>query len=119
MRCAIWIAAIPTPPAPAWTSTRSPRCRWPSVTSAYCAVRHPVDQVGRGCHVRCERAGRDRDDPIADANMTDAGPGAHDDAGAFVTEHDGAFGIEVERDEDVAEVQAGHLDLDLDLAGTG
>ena len=29
-RLASWIAATPTPPAPAWMSTVSPDCRWPN-----------------------------------------------------------------------------------------
>jgi hypothetical protein len=35
---ASWIVALPTPPAPAWTSTHSPACRRARRCSAKCPV---------------------------------------------------------------------------------
>ena len=38
IRFATWVAAIPTPPAAAWISTRSPGLSPPMITSAAYAV---------------------------------------------------------------------------------
>ena len=39
---ASWIAASPTPPAPAWTSTVSPACRWPNSNRQSSAVPNSI-----------------------------------------------------------------------------
>lgn len=79
------------------------------------------DQVfadrGEGCHA----AAADRDHPVADRVAGDALAHGGDPARAFGAERDDALRarVAVQCLEDVAEVESGGGDFDLDLAGAG
>jgi len=55
---AIWIASPPTPPAPAWTSTRSPGSIPPSVTSACHALQPAIGTAAAYSKLRFDGIGR-------------------------------------------------------------
>ena len=129
-RFASWIAAMPTPPAPAWISTVSPACRWPNSKRQSSAVPNATGTHATATDVGAvgDRPGEDRrdrgelgvrapevrrDDPLADVTIGHALADLADRARALVADDVGhgrhlAAGA-VER---VAALDADRLDLD-------
>ncbi len=130
--CASWIAAKPTPPAPAWISTRSPRFR-PAPAKASCAVTKAEGRLasaaaewpaGAGNHqlraghrLARQRAIGKAQHLLAQRQPRHVGPDLQHAPTEVAAETLHRLRVEADRDQHVAEVQPHRSDSHPDLAG--
>ena len=133
-RFAIWIAAMPTPPAPAWIKAVSPACRWPNSKRQSSAVPNgtgtqaassvetlsgifQANALGRRPALGVRAVQPHRHGAVPHGEAPDVGADRGHRAGSLVPDHVGDPGqVAPQPVERVAALDAHRLDVDQHIA---